>query len=116
MTWLFPEPDLAPGETIEWKAKAQLMPDRGRSTSGVLYLTNQHLYFVPGRGARNEQATILRYSCADFVSARRIGSRIGYAPAGRAWKPTRVTLTGGRSFTVAVRPSAVTFLESGLHR
>lgn len=116
MTWLFPEPDLAPGEAIEWKAKAQFMPDRGRSTTGVLYLTNRHLFFVPGRGTPKQRATPSRYARADFISARPTGERFGSGLGSGAWKPMRVTLNGGHSFTVAVRPGAVAFLESGLQR
>ena len=116
MTWLFPEPDLAPGEAIEWKAKAQFMPVRGRSTTGVLYLTNRHLFFVPGRGTPKQRATVSRYARADFISAHPTGERFGNGLGSGSWKPMRVTLNGGHGFTVALRPSAVAFLESGLHR
>jgi hypothetical protein len=103
MTWLFPEPALDPGEAIEGKAKAQLVPERGRQTTGVLYLTSHRIVFVPGRGTPRDRAfdTVLpRQRCVDVAPE---AGRWGYGPGSGGLQKVRITLDDGRSTLFAVR-------------
>jgi hypothetical protein len=116
MTWLFPEPSLGPGEAIEGKTKAQLMPERGRQTTGVLYLTNHRVVFVPGRGTPRDRAfdTVLpRQQCVD-VSPE--AGRWGYGPGRGGFQKMRITLDDGHSalFAVRQRDVAVRWLRRAL--
>lgn len=103
MTWLFPEPDLNPGELVEWKTKAQLMPESGRQTTGMLFLTNEHVTFVPGRGTPRQRSSITQLSRRTGISVENGAGRFGYGPGSGAWKPLRLTSEDGRSVTFAVR-------------
>jgi hypothetical protein len=116
MTWLFPEPQLGPGEGILWKAKAVLVPDAGgKQPTVVIYLTNQHLFFVPGRGFKGP---VLGFPRGDWIGVRPEEGRFGYSAAQGLWKKMRLTFSHNRSVLVFVRrrDQKVEFLRRELSR
>lgn len=117
MTWLFPEPDLDPGEQITWKTKAQFAPDNGRQTAGVLYLTNRHLFFVPGRGTPQKRASILRFARADCTEVVAVEGRFGYSAAQGLFKCMRLAFRDRQqaTFWVKHRDDTVALLRRELH-
>jgi hypothetical protein len=116
MTWLFPEPDLEPGERITWKTKAQLAPDSGRQSTGVLYLTNRHVFFVPGRGTPKARNSVLRFASADCTDVVAIEGRFGYSAAQGALKCIRLAFSDrSATFWVRHRDDAVDLLRRELH-
>jgi hypothetical protein len=120
MTWLFPEPELSPGEAIEWKTKAQLMPGRGgHQIAGFLYLTNRHLFFVPGRGTPRARYILVRFARGDCTGViREEGRHFGYGPdsSGGVWKRMRLSFSDGQSEAFLVRrvDAKVDFLRQSL--
>jgi hypothetical protein len=92
MTWLFPEPELEPGEDIEGKTKAQLIPVRGRQTTGYLYLTNRRLVFVPGRGTPKDRAFITSVARSRCLHVDREDGVVSIGYGGGFWKRMRITL------------------------
>lgn len=118
MTWLFPEPELEPGEEIEWKAKVQLDTESGKQTTGVIYLTNRNLCFVPGRRAPSSRNVVTRFTRADCVDVAAVEGRFGYGVGQDLWQCVKLTFTGSRSvsFWVKHRDATVALLRQELSK
>ena len=117
MTWLFPEPELAVGEVIEGKIKAQLIPPHGAQTTGVLYVTNRDLVFVPGRGTPKGRAIITRLARRRCVSVTSEVGRVSVGLGGGASRRVRIALDDGRGVTFGVRnaDAVISSLRRALH-
>jgi hypothetical protein len=92
-----PAPDLEPGETIEVKAAAALLPEHGGLIGGALYLTNRRFLFVTGGASHREaRGTVRRYSRRECVSVARAEGRVMRGGLGDgAYKRMRLTFDGG---------------------
>jgi hypothetical protein len=99
-----PEPELEPGEVVEVRATAALLPDHGGLIGGVLYLTNRRFLFITGGGSHREaMGTVRRYSRPECVSVARAEGR--FLPGGLgdgAYKRMRLTFDGGHSVDFGV--------------
>jgi hypothetical protein len=113
VTWLFPQPDLAPGEVIERKMKAVLIPALGSQTTGFLYLTNRNLIFVPGHATPVDKAAVIRLARRRCVS---VNGEPGPVSMGRGWRRMRIRLDDGPSvvFGVTGRDAVVDALHQAL--
>jgi hypothetical protein len=114
VTWLSPQPeDLAPGEVIERKMKAVLIPALGRQTTGYLYLTNRNLVFVPGHGTPADETAVTRLARRRCVS---VNGEPGLVSVGRGWRRMRIRLADGPSvvFGVTRRDAVVEELHQAL--
>jgi hypothetical protein len=116
MTWLFPEPELARGEEIEGKTKAQLIPPRGRQTTGFLYLITRRLVFVPGRGTPKARAFVTGAPRGRCVHVDREDGRVSIGYGGGFWKRMRITLDDQTylTFGVAAVDELIAQLRSAL--
>jgi hypothetical protein len=99
VTWLFPQPDLAPGEVIERKMKAVLIQGLEPQTAGYLYLTNRNLVFMAGRGKPADKAAVMRLPRRRCVS---VNGEPGLVSLGRSWKRMRIRLDDGPSVVFGV--------------
>jgi hypothetical protein len=112
MTWLYPEPNLAPGEAIEGKIKAQLIPVRGRQTTGFLYLTSRRLVFVPARGTPKDRAFVTSVARSRCLHVDREDGVVSIGYGGGFSKRMRITLEDRTYVTFGV--PAVDELVDGL--
>jgi len=114
MTWLYPEPDLDPGEEIERKIKAELIPKSGRHTTGYLYLTSRRLVYVPARGTPRDRAFVTRVARSRCVSVDQEAGKVSIGYGGGFLKRIRITLDDETYVTFGVR--AVDDVVAGLRR